>query len=89
VDLMNEIVVKLKESRDVIAVRKMYMAKKDSISDFTAFGSALYKHVIDIGLVSDLDGILKMTDMLYQLNVVIDKEAGFFGLVAAIAKWMK
>ena len=41
---------------------------------------------VDAGLVTE-DGILKLTDLLFQLNTVIDKEVGFFGMVAALRKY--
>ena len=79
----------IKSGKSLIAVRKEYLAQKDKINDYVEAGSALYNYVIDNGLVVDLDGILKMTDLLFYLNTVIDKEANFFGLVTAVAKWMK
>ena len=88
-ELLDAIVDKLKTSSSMLEVRKLYLAEKDKISDYVEFGSLLYKHVIDHGIVVDLDGILKMTDLLFQLNTVIDKESGFFGLLTAVAKWME
>lgn len=88
-ELLNAVVDKLKTSSSMLEVRKFYLAEKDKISDFVEFGSTLYKHVVDNGVVIDLDGILKMTDLLFQLNAVIDKESGFFGLLTAVAKWME
>ena len=88
-ELLDAIVSKLKTAGSMLEVRKFYLAEKDKISDYVELGSAFYKHVIDNGIVVDLDGILKMTDLLFQLNSVIDKESGFFGLVTAVAKWME
>lgn len=88
-ELLDAIVSKLKTTNSMLEVRKFYLAEKDKISDYVELGSAFYKHVIDNGIVVDLDGILKMTDLLFQLNNVIDKESGFFGLVTAVAKWME
>lgn len=88
-ELIDAIVDKLKTTNSMLEVRKFYLAEKDKISDYVEFGSIMFKHVIDNGIVIDLDGILKMTDLLFQLNTVIDKESGFFGLLTAIAKWME
>ena len=88
-ELIDAIVDKLKTTNNMLEVRKFYLSEKDKISDYVEFGSVLFKHVVDNGIVVDLDGILKMTDLLFQLNTVIDKESGFFGLLTAIAKWMK
>ena len=88
-ELIDAIVDKLKTTNSMLEVRKFYLSEKDKISDYVEFGSVLFKHVVDNGIVVDLDGILKMTDLLFQLNTVIDKESGFFGLLTAIAKWME
>ena len=88
-ELIDAIVDKLKTTNNMLEVRKFYLSEKDKISDYVEFGSVLFKHVVDNGIVVDLDGILKMTDLLFQLNTVIDKESGFFGLITAIAKWME
>ena len=88
-ELIDAIVDKLKTTSSMLEVRKFYLSEKDKISDYVEFGSVLFKHVVDNGIVVDLDGILKMTDLLFQLNTVIDKESGFFGLLTAIAKWME
>lgn len=88
-ELIDAIVDKLKTTNNILDVRKFYLSEKDKISDYVEFGSILFKHVVDNGIVVDLDGILKMTDLLFQLNTVIDKESGFFGLLTAIAKWME
>jgi DNA polymerase III delta prime subunit len=88
-NIISMLVEQLHKSKNMLEARKLYMTKKDCIVDFTALGSALFKHVVEQEIVVDLDGIMKMSDMLYQLNVVIDKEAGFFGLLTAVAKWMK
>lgn len=88
-ELTSAIVDKIKTSANLLTVRKFYLAEKDKISDYVEFASQLFNYVIDNEIVVDPDGILKMTDILFYMNTVIDKEANFFGLVTAIAKWMK
>lgn len=73
--------------KNLLEIRKEYLSQKDKISDYVEAGSMLFKHVVDNGIVIDPDGILKMTDILYYLNAVIDKESCFFGLITAISKW--
>ena len=83
---LDELVKKALEEKDVLDVRRFYLANKDKISDYVAAGSDLFNAAVDAGLVTE-DGILKLTDLLYQLNAVIDKEVGFFGMVAALRKY--
>lgn len=88
-ELTSALVDKIKTSTNLLTVRKFYLAEKDKISDYVEFASQLFNYVIDNEFVVDPDGVLKMTDILFYMNTVIDKEANFFGLVTAIAKWMK
>lgn len=88
-EVIESIVKDIASGKNLIEVRKEYLTKKDKINDYVEAGSALYNYVIDHGIVSDLDGILKMTDILFYMNTVIDKEANFFGLVTAVAKWRR
>ena len=88
-EVIESIVKSIKAGKNLIEIRKEYLAKKDNINDYVEAGSALYNYVIDNGLVVDLDGILKMTDLLFYMNSVIDKEVNFFGLITAIAKWIE
>lgn len=89
----NEVIVSIVNSirsgKALLEIRREYLAQKDKINDYVEAGSNLYNYVIDNGYVSNLDGILKMTDLLFYLNTVIDKEANFFGLVTAVAKWIE
>lgn len=87
-EFIEEIVSSIKAGKSILEVRKEYLAHKDKVNDYVEAASALYNYVIDNGLVVDLDGILKMTDLLFYMNTVIDKESNFFGLVTAIAKWI-
>lgn len=73
--------------KKLLDIRKEYLAQKDKISDFVEAGSQLFNYAIDNGIVTSPDGILKMTDILFYLNTVIDKESCFFGLVTAVSKW--
>lgn len=83
---LDELVKKALTEKDVLDVRRFYLANKDKISDYVAAGSDLFNAAVDAGLVTE-DGILKLTDLLFQLNTVIDKEVGFFGMVAALRKY--
>lgn len=90
-DEKNEVIKSITDSiivgKNLIDIRKSYLAQKDKISDYVEAGSQLFNYVVDNNVVSSPDGILKMTDILFYLNTVIDKESCFFGLVTAISKW--
>ena len=84
---LKELVSKTIQANNMLDVRKFYLANKDKISDYVMFASDVFNYIVDNDIVSNSDGILKLTDMLYYLNMVIDKESMFFGMIVAINKW--
>ena len=85
-DFIKDIVDKTLSLPNILDVRKFYLANKTKLVDFIEGGSLLFNYVVDNDLVNS-DGILKLTDMLYQLNVVVDKEPTFFGMLIGIKKY--
>ena len=81
---VKDLVEKMQEESNILNIRKFMAQNKEKIPDPVSFASELFNYVLDKGIVTDVDKILKMTDKLYQLNMVIDKETGLFGLVCAI-----
>lgn len=83
---ISELVDVLKKSKDKpLEVRKFYIANKERISDFQAFSSELYNYVLDNEVVSDYKTVMRMSDILFQMNQAIDKEIQFYNLVVTIA----
>ena len=87
-DFIKDIVDKTIALPNILDVRKFYLANKTKLVDFIEGASLLFNYVVDNDLV-DSDGILKLTDLVYQENVVIDKEPTFFGMLVAIKKYLK
>lgn len=87
-DLTKEIVRQTFEAKDLLSVRKMYLSKKDDLGDYVEAGSLLFNYVADNDLVTP-DGILRLSDMLYAINVVVDKEPTYFGMLTALKKFAK
>ena len=40
-------------------------------------------------MLDNKDGILAMNDAIYELNLVIDKDTGFFKVVTVLSKYLK
>ena len=83
---LEELVKKALSEKDVLDVRRFYLANKDKVSDYVVAGSDLFNAVVDMGLVTE-DGILKLTDQIFMLNQVIDKECMFFGMIITLRKY--
>lgn len=86
-DLTEEIVKRTLAANDLLSVRKFYLGKKDQLGDLVEAGSKLFNYVADNDLATS-DGILRLSDMLYALNVVVDKEPTYFGMLTALRKHM-
>ena len=86
-DFVKELVEKTTSTANLLEVRQLYMRSKDKINDYVEFGSTFFNYVVDNGILRSADGVLKMSELLYQLNVVIDKEVGFFAMVTALKKY--
>lgn len=83
---LEELIKRALSEKDVLNVRRFYLTNKDKVSDYVVAGSDLFNAVVDAGLVTE-DGILKLTDQIFMLNQVIDKECMFFGMIITLRKY--
>jgi replication factor C small subunit len=72
------------ESKDLLQLRQFYVSHKAMITDWKEMASDIYSYVLDQGIVKDFRKVLKMSDILYQMNVVINPEVQFFALLTLI-----
>lgn len=86
---ISELVKKCSEENDILSLRKFYITNKNKIDDYLVFSSNLFNHILDNGIVKDRDVILKMSNIIYQMNLVIDREVQFFSLITLINKSLK
>ena len=76
----------LKYKTKPLEIRKFYIANKERVSDFQAFSSELFNYVLDNGFVVDQKSVMRMADVIYQMNQAIDKEIQFYNLVVSISE---
>lgn len=86
-NFFKEMIDKTLTEKNILTVRQFYLKNKDKLNDFVEGGSELFNYVVDNGIMTDSNGILKLADLLYQLNVVVDKEPTFFAMLVAIVKY--
>ena len=79
-----DLVKKTLEARNLLDVRQHYIRCKSDLSDYIDGASQLFNYVVDNGIVSSPEGVLKLTDLVYQINMVVDKEPTFFGMLTAV-----
>ena len=83
-DLVKEIVDKAINTDDILEVRKFYIQSKNKIDDYLRLSSEIFNYVIDNGIVKDRAKILRLSNIIYQLNIVVDKEIQFFNLISTL-----
>lgn len=84
VQFMKDIIDKTKTEK-LLDVRQFYVRHKDCISDYKTFASEMYDYVIDNGIITNGNDILRMSDIIYQMNMVINPEVQFFALLTHIS----
>lgn len=87
--LISNIVNKCLNEKNILDVRKYYLTCKEKISDYIEFGSLLFNYVVDNNIVESPEAILKLSDILYQINIVVDKECSLFAMLVAIKQYGK
>ena len=83
---LNELMTRLGTTKDLLSLREFYIQSKSNIDDFRTFAGQVFNEAISRGMVKKPDTVLKMSDIIYQMNVVIDPEIQFFALLTLINK---
>ena len=83
-DLVKAIVDKAINTEDILEVRKFYIQNKNKIDDYLKLSSEIFNYVIDNGIIKDRAKILRLSNIIYQLNIVVDKEIQFFNLISTL-----
>ena len=55
-------------------IRSFYMQNRSKVDDYKILGAQLYDYVIDNSIVTNSKAILKMSDIIYQMNLVVNPE---------------
>ena len=82
-----DLVKRTLEAKNLLEVRQYYIRCKADLSDYIDGASQLYNYVVDNGIVTSPEGVLKLTDLIYQVNMVVDKEPTYFGMLTAVKEY--
>ena len=82
--LLHDLIEKMKATDKVLDIRQFYMSQKSKIDDYKVLAGDLFNVVVDQHLVNDARVILKMSDIIYQMNLVVNPEIQFFALICLI-----
>lgn len=84
-----ELVTKCSTTSNILDLRQFYISNKSKIEDYIAFSSELFNYILDNNLVSNGDYIIHLSNIIYQMNLVIDKEIQFFSFMTYLNKILK
>ena len=86
---LSELIEKTTNVGNLLQLREFYIQSKSKIDDYRVFGGVVFNEVINRGIITHPETVLKMSDIIYQMNVVIDPEIQFFALLTLINKESK
>ena len=82
--LVDDLLAKVESSSKIMDVRSFYLQQKQKIIDYKVVGAELVDKAIDRKLLDDPRAILKASDIMYQMNLVVNPEIQFFALVCLL-----
>lgn len=83
---LKELVEKCSTEKNILNLRQYYTTNKSKIEDYLAFSSELFNYVLDNNLVTNGDVVLHLSNIIYQMNLVIDREIQFFSMMTYLNK---
>lgn len=86
---LRDLCEKCQSSANVLDIRQFYIDNKDKIDDYKTLGAQLIDYALDNGYLTDKATIVKVSNIYYQMNVVVDPEIQFFALLISIANQPK
>lgn len=83
---IDELLDRVRTTKDLLSLREYYIHSKSNVTDFRELASEIFNESISRGMIKHADTVLKMSDIIYQMNVVIDPEIQFFALLTLLNK---
>lgn len=85
-NFIKELVNKCVTEKNILNVRQFYITNKDKIDDYKTFSADIFNYIMDESIIQDKVYILKLANIYYQLNTVIDPEIQFFAMLTLISQ---
>jgi replication factor C small subunit len=85
-NFMTELLEKVSTTDNLLALREFYIQSKTKIDDYKTLASSVFNESIGRNMIRNPETVIKMSDIIYQMNVVIDPEIQFFALLTLINK---
>lgn len=79
-DLLSDIECK----KSLLDIRRNYMKNLGKSGDYVNLASDLYVHLLENNVVAAPEHLQRLAHAIFELNMVVDKEIAFFGMVCII-----
>lgn len=94
IDFLSELVTQCQTAKSVLDIRKYYQSHKDKIDDIRVLAGEFFNYVVDNNIIAitgqnETNYILKLADIYYRLNTVIDPEIQFFAMIVVVYQALK
>ena len=89
ISFIDELITKCKTETNLLNLRQFYISNKMKVPDFIKTSSDIFNYVLDNNLIENCDYILYLSNLIYQMNLVIDKEVSFFSFITYLNKILK
>ena len=86
---LKELVEECSTEKNILNLRQYYITNKSKIEDYLAFSSEVFNYVLDNNLVTNGDVVLHLSNIIYQMNLVIDREIQFFSMMTYLNKALR
>ena len=86
---LKELVEKCSTENNILNLRQYYITNKSKIEDYLTFSSDVFNYVLDNNLITNGDAVLHLSNIIYQMNLVIDREIQFFSMMTYLNKILK
>lgn len=82
--VMADILTDLKSKKSLVDLRRNYIRSMGKSGDYLNLASDLYVHLLENNIITNPDHLQKLAHAIYEMNLVVDKEISFFGMICII-----
>lgn len=70
--------------KNLLKIRTYYTQNKDKIDDYMIMASDILNYALDKNIITKSQDILALSNQIYKLNIVVDKETQFYAFIVQL-----
>ena len=83
-NIIKMLVADLIANKPLLSIRRTYIKVLGKTADYLGLSSELFSYVLEKDIVKEPEYLRKLTQSIYEINMCVDKEIAFFGMVCII-----